>query len=219
MAKIFLLFSLLFLTTPNFAEDQYYPLHDEETLDALVELLLEEEVGFFGSRKNNIHLIDENKESGFALYRTSKPNAQDMREFCRLGITEMLVLSGSADKHEWRFQSACPTLSVLDNLNQKTIRPVETDFLDFFDQWVQEAQEQGRKIAFRCECGCHRTGRLAAYYQMKYQGLTVRQARDVMTQKGKFMWLFPHIYRQVDALGDYVQSGSCNTGRFFCVRG
>lgn len=218
--KLLLFLSLALSSQQVLAESQYYPQYDEETLESMLDQLLieEEQLKFFGAKKNNLHLVGQDRATGYALYRTSKPNANDMQEFCRLGITEMLVLSGSARKHEWKFQSTCPTLSVVKNLKQKTIVPLDQDFLAFFDQWVQEAKEQGKKIAFRCECGCHRTGRLAAYYQMKYQGLTLEEARDVMSEKGKYMWLFPHIYRQVDALADFVAGEDCSTGRFFCVR-
>jgi protein-tyrosine phosphatase len=202
-----------------FSPDEAMDMGDELLNEMMAELMEEDEYrSEFFSKKNNTHLIDQNKNTGYALYRVSKPNANDMKRFCELGITEMLVLSGTADKHEWRFQSACPELEVVANLDQLTVTPVDVDFLTFFDNWVQDAMVNGKKIAFRCECGCHRTGRLAAYYQMRYQGLSLREARREMTRAGKYMWLFPHIYIQVNAIADHVNNRPCSTWSRFCVR-
>lgn len=188
----------------------------DEELDQIIEELIQSEIDAEFWR-NNIHLIDKNEDTGFALYRTSRPSQSDMKMFCELGIQEMLVLSGTADNREWRFQSACPELEVVANIPQTTSTPVDVSFLEFFDQWVQEAQAEGKIIAFRCECGCHRTGRLAAYYQMKYQGKSLAEARKIMTQQGKFMWLFPNIYQQVNAIHDHLNGQPCSTRERFCV--
>jgi hypothetical protein len=168
--------------------------------------------------KNNLHLIDNDETTGFALYRTSAPDAGDMRRFCKLGITEMMVLSGTAAKHEIRHAKECPTLKVIYNVAQSTKVPVSRGFLNAFDDWVKDAQVQGKKIAFRCECGCHRTGRLAAYYQMKYQGLTLADAKAIMSRHGQWMLFFPHIYKQVNALSDFIYGRVCSTKRKYCVR-
>jgi hypothetical protein len=168
--------------------------------------------------KNNMHLIDEEPATGFALYRVSEPDGGDMEDFCALGIEEMIVMSGDARKHELKHQARCPTLRVVYDVEQGTKTPVDRAFLDFFDDWVTEARRLGKKVAFRCSCGCHRTGRLAAYYQMKYQGITLEDAKTIMTKHGKWMAFYPYIYKQVTALHDYVRGVACSTKPKYCVR-
>jgi hypothetical protein len=165
---------------------------------------------------NNLHLIESNP-NGFAIYRTSKPDAKDMRELCRIGVQEMMVLSGDAEKHEFKYQSECPTLKVIYNEDQHVDIPVTADFLHFFDKWVADAQTHGKKIAFRCQCGCHRTGRLAAYYQMKYQNLTLEDAQAIMDEHGKFMWLHGQLKPQTQALYDYIKGEPCSVDEKYCV--
>ncbi len=165
---------------------------------------------------NNIHLIDSD-DSGFAIYRTSRPSAKDMELFCKLGIQEMMVLSGSAEDHEWKYQSKCPTLKVIYNEAQNAKVPMTASFLADFDSWVEQAKATGKKIAFRCSCGCHRTGRLAAYYQMKYQNLTASDAIVVMKKWGKYMFLHPQLKPQVYALEDHINGRLCSTKAKHCV--
>ncbi|MDZ4676349.1 MAG: dual specificity protein phosphatase family protein [Oligoflexia bacterium] len=166
---------------------------------------------------NNLHLIDSNPTTGFAIYRTSRPSEKDMKEFCKLGIQEMTVLSGTAEKYEFKHQGACPTLKVVYNESQSAKIPMSESFLRDFDNWVKDAQAQGKKIAFRCSCGCHRTGRLAAYYQMKYQGLSVKEATDVMYDLGKWMFLHRQLKPQVQALNDYIHGRPCSVKEKHCV--
>jgi protein-tyrosine phosphatase len=168
--------------------------------------------------KNNIFLIDRDRRTGYALYRMSKPDAEDMRLLCALGVKEMMVLSGTAAKHEIKYQKECPSLKVIYNVKQDEKIPLSRRFLRHFDDWVQDAHAKGRKIAFRCECGCHRTGRLAAYYQIKYQGLSLEDAKVIMTDHGKWMAFFPFIYKQVDALFDFIRASPCSTKLRYCVR-
>lgn len=170
------------------------------------------------ARKNNLQLIQEDVESGFAIYRTSRPDARHMREFCKLGIEEMVVLSGNAEDWEFKYQEHCPNLKVVYNKRQRARVAITSDFLEFFDNWVKEAKAKGKKIAFRCNCGCHRTGRLAAYYQMKYQGLTVKDAQIIMKKHGKWMFLFRSLWPQVAAMNDYIYGRECSTRRKFCVK-
>jgi protein-tyrosine phosphatase len=168
--------------------------------------------------KNNFHLVESDAGTGFAVYRTSKPDREDMRRFCELGITEMLVLSGNADKHELKYAAECPTLKVVANLKQDDKVPVDRAFLAEFDQWIEQARLAGKKVAFRCDCGCHRTGRLAAYYQMKYQHLSLEDAVTLLNANGQWMAFYPHIKKQVQALHDYIQGQPCSTDRKYCVR-
>jgi hypothetical protein len=165
----------------------------------------------------NLHLIDS-KPNGFAIYRSGEPSKKDMKEFCKLGIQEIAVLSGSAEKNEWKYQAACPTLKVIYNEEQRVQIPLTDSFLKEFDQWVEEAQNTGKVIAFRCSCGCHRTGRLAAYYQMKYQGLSRPEAITIMNKLGKHMSMYPQLLPQVQALEDYIQGRPCSVKQEFCVQ-
>jgi hypothetical protein len=166
---------------------------------------------------NNMHLIDQD-ESGFAIYRISAPNYGDMKELCNLGVEEIIVLSGNAQDYEYKYESACPSLKVVYNEKQKAKIPVTKNFLTFFDEWVSEAKRTGKKIAFRCNCGCHRTGRLAAYYQMKYQRLTVGDATVLMKKHGKYMIFFRFLNNQLIALEEYIKNQACSQGKKYCVR-
>ncbi|MBI3535624.1 MAG: dual specificity protein phosphatase family protein [Deltaproteobacteria bacterium] len=167
---------------------------------------------------NNLFIIEEDAQNGFVMYRSGSPDQTDVAEFCELGIQEIMVLSGNADQAEWKFQNQCPTLKVIYNVDQDSKTPLDKKFLDFFDSWVLEAKVQGKKIAFRCDCGCHRTGRLAGYYQMKYQKLTYADAAMIMTDHGKFMGLFSYLYEQLKGLEDYIHGRPCSVEAKYCVR-
>ncbi len=171
----------------------------------------------FAAEPNNLHLIQKTP-NGYALYRASKPYAEDMKTFCKLGITEMMVLSGSAEEHEFKYQRFCPTLKVIYNVAQDARTPLQAGFLNSFDKWVQSSQAAGKKIAFRCECGCHRTGRLAAYYEMKYKGLTLDQALSNMNRLGRYMHVFPELPFQVKSMQDFMRERPCSVDKKYCVR-
>ncbi|MGE3975241.1 MAG: dual specificity protein phosphatase family protein [Bdellovibrionales bacterium] len=166
---------------------------------------------------NNLQLI-ESTDNGFAFYRSGQPNEKDMKEFCRLGITEIMVLSGNAQDHEVKHQAACPTLKVIYNEKQDEDIPVTGQFLDEFDSWIQDAKAHGKKVAIRCNCGCHRTGRLAAYYQMKYQNITAVDAWILLDKHGKFMVFFKNLKPQTYALQDYIKGRPCSVEEKWCVR-
>ncbi len=159
----------------------------------------------------NLHLIDRDEATGFEIYRTGKPNAQDFVDLCDLGVTEMMVLSGNASEVEDRFHPLCPQMKVIYDIRQKANEAVDIAFLGFFDQWVDDARHTGKKIAFRCNCGCHRTGRLAAYYQIKYQGITATDAKIIMRKHGKWMLFYPFLFKQVDAMEDFIAGRPCST--------
>jgi hypothetical protein len=55
----------------------------------------------------NLQLIEE-LPNGFAIYRSGKPDANDIAEFKELGITEIAVLSGNADDHELKYRDVYP---------------------------------------------------------------------------------------------------------------
>ncbi len=166
---------------------------------------------------NNLQLI-ASESNGFALYRSGKPKAKDMKEFCDKNIEEMMVLSGTADDHEFKYQEHCPTLEVTFNKSTNARIPLTSSFLKDFDNWVDEAREKGKKIVFRCECGCHRTGRLAAYFQMKYQGLSSKDAIIIMKKHGKHMWLHPQLPAQVRSLESFIKNQPCTEEQKHCVQ-
>ncbi len=170
------------------------------------------------SDAKNLHLIDEDTKSGFAIYRMGAPNEKGVKELCKLGIREVVVMSGNAQDHEQKYQSACPELKVVYNEIQSAKIPMDKKFINFFDDWVTNAKKQGIKIAFRCDCGCHRTGRLAAYYQLKYQGITSTDANILMKKHGKYMFLYPHLDDQVIALKDYLSGRPCSVSDKYCVK-
>ena len=164
----------------------------------------------------NMHLIDSSP-NGFEIYRSSVPSTQDVREWCAMGIQEVYVLSGDAEAHELTHPEACPSLKIVYNHVQKAKIPLTPEFLDQFDQWVRDAQTQGKKILFRCSCGCHRTGRLAAYYRMKYNGWNTSHAYAELKHLAKWMLFYPFLKGEVRALGDYVQGKECGQKAKYCV--
>ena len=164
----------------------------------------------------NLHLIDSDS-SGYAIYRMGKPEQMDLRAICQLGIKEMMVLSGTAQENEVKYAKECPSLKVIYNLKQSVDVPLSKEFLDLFDHWVEVAKVNGTKIAFRCECGCHRTGRLAAYYNMKYLGWDVDHALEDMANMGKHMGFFKNLIPQVRDLRDYVDGLPCRQDEPYCV--
>ncbi len=170
-----------------------------------------------GALANNLHLI-ESRANGFALYRTGAPDKKEVKELCDLGIQEIMVLSGDAEKHELKYQDECPTLKVIYNEKQSDDIALTKGFLNDFDTWVTDAQATGKKIAFRCVCGCHRTGRLAAYYQMKYQNITSVDAIAVMNKHGKVMFLHQALKPQVRAMQDHLQGRACSQEEKYCLK-
>jgi protein-tyrosine phosphatase len=162
----------------------------------------------------NLHLIDQDSTNGFQIYRYGQPSKKEMEEMKALGITEVMVLSGDADakgnEKDFGFK-------IFYNEKQSEKEPVSKVFLDKFDKWVEEAKDTGKKIAFRCECGCHRTGRLAAYYQMKYQNLTYEDATAIMDEHGSLMFLHRQLWPQVKSMEEYIQGKSCTQKIKYCL--
>jgi len=164
----------------------------------------------------NLQLVDQ-LPNGFRLYRSGVPSKAGLREYEELGIREMAVLSGDADRYEHKYRDLAPGLTVVYNKKQDADEPLSVSFLQWFDRWVQDAREQGKVIVFRCRCGCHRTGRLAAYYQMKYQNLTADDAWVILDKYGKNMFLHRNLKGQVRALEDYIKGRPCSQKPKHCV--
>jgi hypothetical protein len=170
----------------------------------------------FPSYGKNLHLIDQ-LPNGFKLYRSGTPTERDLREYDDLGIMEIAVLSGDANRHESRYSRLIPGLKVVYNHRQDAGEPLTRTFLEWFDGWVDEARKSGMIIAFRCRCGCHRTGRLAAYYQMKYQNMPLEDALATMNELGRNMFLHAYLEPQVRALEDYIHDRPCSQEKKYCV--
>jgi protein-tyrosine phosphatase len=171
---------------------------------------------FSESFGRNLHLIDQ-LPNGFKLYRSGVPSKGDLREYEELGIQEMAVLSGDADRYELKYPELAPGLTVVYDHKQDDDVPLTVSFLQWFDRWVEDARATGKVIAFRCRCGCHRTGRLAAYYQMKYQNITADDAWVLLDKYGKNMWLHRNLKPQVRALEDYINEQPCSQNPEHCV--
>ena len=158
---------------------------------------------------SNTYLMDSDKE-GFALFRSGRPAIeQDIRDWCALGISEVMLLSGDPEKAEERWEGACPGLRVSYSVMQDVGRPVTEAFLRDFDEWIARARKEHRAVLFRCVCGCHRTGRLAAYYEMKYMQHSYDEVVQSMYERGKYMDQFPELPLQVAALQDYIADKPC----------
>lgn len=166
----------------------------------------------------NFHVVEENPETGYGIYRTGKPSLKDFKALCARGVTKMIVMSGNGSIERGFAQKYCPTMEVVYDEAQRVKIPVSKEFLAMFDSVIAEAKLKGEKVAFRCNCGCHRTGRLAAYYQMKYQKLTVDDAIAIMNKHGKVMFFFPMLPDQVQALNDYIHGRPCSVAAKNCVR-
>jgi protein-tyrosine phosphatase len=167
-----------------------------------------------GARADNLHLIEE-LPNGFAIYRSGSPSKDDVVEYGELGIQEMAVLAGNADKHELKYRDQHPDLKIVYNDKQNASVPLDDEFLDWFDAWVEEARAEGKKIAFRCNCGCHRAGRLAAYYQMKWQNLSYEDATIIMEEHGKHMWNYRYLWDQVEMLAKRIETQRTEKQKLF----
>lgn len=163
----------------------------------------------------NLHLIDS-LPNGFALYRSGMPTQEDFNDWCKLGITQVWVLSGNAEKYEGAYKESCPKLKVGLNILQDERVPLTRAFLRQFDDWIENARLKGRKVLFRCDCGCHRTGRLAAYYEMKYLKTTPEHAIDHMITLGKDMEDRKFLDNQVLGLRDVIENRACTVSPEHC---
>jgi len=162
---------------------------------------------------NNLHLIDRDSISGFTLYRLGEPSRDDIEALCLLGVEEIAVFSGSAKEVEQRYRDVCPNLKVVYNVDHDSREPLTAEFLQAFDSWIAEAKEEGKSIAFRCDGGSHRTGRVAAYYQMKYRGLRAKDAWDLAKSRGAVMHIvdkYSGLQKQFIALGEYASGQECS---------
>ena len=161
--------------------------------------------------------IAEDPSSGFALYRSGRLSPADLGVLCGLGVEEILVLDGEGSQRECVFRrTICPEMQVRYNYAQEEDTPVSSDFLEAFDIWIEEARAEGKKVAFRCRHGWHRTGRLAAYYRMRFEGASVAEATEEMQRIGRMMWRHPTLDPQVEAYTDLLADRECPSARADC---
>ena len=150
-------------------------------------------------------LVAEDPSTGFALYRSGRLSPADLEVLRGLGVEEILVLDGQGKDRECRYRQALhPNLRVRYDFAQEEDRPVSLDFLQAFDAWIEEAQANGAKVAIRCRHGWHRTGRLVAYYRIRFEGRPAAEAIREMQDRGHMMWRHPTLDQQVEAYEDLV---------------
>ncbi len=161
--------------------------------------------------------VAEDPDTGFALYRSGRLSPADLKVLCDAGVTEILILDGEAGQRECRLrESICPDMRVRYNHAQDEDDPISVDFLEAFDDWISEAQADGRKVAFRCRHGWHRTGRLAAYYRIRFEGASAAAASREMHEIGSMMWRHPTLTPQVEAYSDLVAGQPCSVDAASC---
>ena len=155
-------------------------------------------------------LIDQDAATGFAIYRSGWLSRTQLAALCSSGVEEMVVLDGTATKRECRMRDEiCPRLRIRYDEKQDPRVPVDTDFLDAFDAWVEEARSEGRVIAFRCRHGWHRAGRLAAWYRMRFGNWPVEEAIAEMLDTGRFMNRHRQLVTEARAMGDCPTRADC----------
>lgn len=162
-------------------------------------------------------LVASDSETGFALYRSGRLSPDDLELMCGLGVEEILVLDGEGADRECRYlQTFCPGLRVRYDFAQEEDTPVSIDFLKAFDAWIEEAQTNGTKVAIRCRHGWHRTGRLIAYYRIRFEGIPAAEAIREMQDIGHMMWRHPTLDPQVEAYENIVAGRACSSDTGSC---
>lgn len=177
-------------------------------------------------KNNNLHQVDgpapgQGAAPAYRLYRSGAPSRETFAKWCsEYGIERVIVMSGDAEGHEFEYQSqgVCPNLKVIYNVKQTVGQPVSDAFLQWFDDQVESAQRDQVGLLFRCQTGSHRTGRLAAYYQMKYEGLNAKDAIKIMNHLGMLMPLFDlPLKPQVRSLDEFIHGQPCDQKKKACV--
>jgi len=181
----------------------------------------------WSSTDNNLHQVDgpaagKSAPEAFRVYRSGSPTKETFAKWCsdyKIGL--VIDMAGTAKDHELAFQEKgiCPKIKVIYTEKQNPNKPATEEFLNFFDAQIAKARKDGKGILFRCTTGSHRTGRLAAYYQMKYMGLEPPQAIDEMNRNGVLMPVYETtLVRQIYALHDYLHSLPCSQREGSCVK-
>lgn len=143
------------------------------------------------------------------IYRSSQPGNDDIQELCNLGIRNIISLNGADSDLDI---SKCDGMKIIYNEKQSAKTPVSASFLNFFDDAVKEGN-----LLFHCSVGSHRTGRLAAFFRMKYNGWSSKRAIKEMKKVGKYMWAFPMLDNQVRAMNDFILNKKCSEKEKYCI--
>jgi hypothetical protein len=164
----------------------------------------------------NLHQVDADPATGYSLYRSGQPEGEkDAQEMCDLGIRKVFALNAGAWKYAADFERICGG-KVLYNEMQNPDAIIPVDFLDSFDKAVADAKAKGEGILFHCTCGCHRTGRLAAWYRLKFQGWDAEHAINEMNDVGEDMDEHPTLPPQIRAMQDMLLGRACTQPGPFC---
>jgi len=116
---------------------------------------------------------------GYAVYRSSEPGPQEWKAVCGTWKTDFVVLDDDSwQKRDRVYKRQCPNGTVVYAKSQSVAANLDTDFLAFFDQVIARARSEGRKVLLHCRLGTHRTGRLAAYYGLKFEGWALARALE-----------------------------------------
>jgi len=175
---------------------------------------------------NNLHQIDgpapgKDAPMAFRVYRSGAPSKETFAKWCgEYKIKRVIVLAGDAETHEIQYQKegVCRDIQVLYNVTQTVGDPPGDKFLQLFEQMIDQARKDQVGILLRCQTGSHRAGRTAAYYQMKYQGLSSEDAISIMNYNGMMMpMLDPQLEPEVRAMYDYIHGKPCSQKEKYCI--
>jgi len=178
------------------------------------------------SVNQNLHQVDgppagKDAAAAFRLYRSGAPTKETFAKWCgEYKISRVIDMAGTAKTHELKFQKegVCPNLQIIYSEKQEVNQPVTEEFLKFFDAEVEKARRDQVGLLFRCTTGSHRTGRLAAYYQMSQKNMGAEDAIEEMNREGVTMFLFEkELVPQVYALDDYIHHRPCSQPKNSCV--
>ena len=86
-----------------------YPTNNRQAYILITMILLS--LGLPQAFGKNLHLI-ERLPNGFHIYRSGVPSNADLKEYGKLGIQEIAVLSGDAKRHELKNADLAPGLMV-----------------------------------------------------------------------------------------------------------
>lgn len=162
---------------------------------------------------------------GHAVYRSSDPGEEEWKAVCGPWKTDFIVLNDNrTQQREARYLEHCPNATVVYARSQEIFESFDTDFLAFFDQVIERARAEGRKVLFHCKLGTHRTGRLAAYYELKFEGWPLdrvmqdfKQHVPVATKYYGFV-LNDRVQKQIQGIAAFLEDPStCQARARDCV--
>jgi len=156
---------------------------------------------------------------GYAVYRSSDPGGGEWRAVCGEWKTDFVVLDDDRwQRREENYRKHCPHGAVVYAGSQRTSRSLDRDFLAFFDQVIARARAEGRKVLFHCKLGVHRTGRLAAYYELKHEGWSLDRALEDFDDHVPFLTrvygfvLNRRVRRQIRGIAAFLENPSVCEG-------